>query len=84
MPLCHFVTGDLPQNIKAPELDDTNAVASLRADAKWTSEDVSNGAVVTHKLIGVYLSYLVAIGFIPRPESTRRVKPLPQVALTKV
>lgn len=83
MPLYHFVTGDLPQNTRAPELDDTNAAAALQADGKWTGEDVSEGTSVTEDLLGIYLSYLVAIGFVPPPHPAGKVKPLPQIALTK-
>ncbi|KAI9870865.1 MAG: large subunit of alpha-aminoadipate reductase [Pleopsidium flavum] len=83
MPLYHFVTGDLPQNTRAPELDDTNAAAVLRADAKWSGEDVSDGSGVTEDLLGIYLSYLVAIGFMPPPQPAGEAKPLPQIALAK-
>lgn len=44
MPLYHFVTSDLPSNTKAPELDDANAVAALRADAAWSGINTSAGA----------------------------------------
>lgn len=67
MPLYHFVTADLPSNTKAPELDDTNAAAALRADAAWSGIDASAGSGVTEDLMGLYLSYLVAIGFLPAP-----------------
>ena len=67
MPLYHFVTADLPSNTKAPELDDVHAAAALRADAAWSGVDVSAGAGVTEDLVGLYASYLVAIGFLPRP-----------------
>ena len=48
-PLLHFVLDDLPSGTKAPELDDANAVISLRKDAEWTKEDVSAGAGVTEE-----------------------------------
>ena len=80
MPLYHFVTGNLPENTKAPELDDSNTATALRADAKWTGEDVSEGTGVTEDLLGLYLSYLVAIGFIPQTVLTRTQ----QEALSKI
>ena len=83
MPLYHFVTGNLPENTKAPELDDSNTATALRADAKWTGEDVSEGTGVTEDLLGLYLSYLVAIGFIPPPEASGRAKSLRQTVLTR-
>lgn len=70
MPLYHFVTADLPSNTKAPELDDTNAAAALRADAVWSQRDTSAGAGVSEDIMGVYLAYLVSIGFLPVPTTT--------------
>lgn len=67
MPLYHFVTADLPSNTKAPELDDVNAAAALRDDAVWSGVDASAGAGVTEELVGLYASYLVAVGFLPQP-----------------
>ncbi|RMJ22168.1 L-aminoadipate-semialdehyde dehydrogenase, large subunit [Aspergillus sp. HF37] len=69
MPLYHFVTADLPSNTKAPELDDTHAAAALRGDAGWSGVDASAGAGVTEDLVGLYSSYLVALGFLPAPAS---------------
>ncbi|KAI9681335.1 MAG: large subunit of alpha-aminoadipate reductase [Caeruleum heppii] len=66
-PLYHFATTDLPSDSKAPELDDTNAATALQADALWSGEDVSQGAGVTEAVMGRYLAYLVAIGFMPAP-----------------
>jgi L-aminoadipate-semialdehyde dehydrogenase len=69
LPLYHFVTGDLPTDTKAPELDDANAREALKKDAQWTGEDLSAGGSVREDTIGVYLSYLIELGFMPRPES---------------
>ncbi|KAF2090188.1 large subunit of L-aminoadipate-semialdehyde dehydrogenase [Saccharata proteae CBS 121410] len=73
LPLFHFVTGDLPADTVAPELDDQHAAKALKEDAKWTGEDVSAGSAVTQETIGRYLAYLVAVGFLPKPtaEGTR-------------
>lgn len=84
MPLYHFVTADLPSNTKAPELDDANAAAALRADAAWTGIDASAGAGVTEDLVGLYCSYLVQVGFLPQPTATTsETRPLPEVRLSE-
>ena len=84
MPLFTFVANDLPSNTRAPELDDSNAEAALYADREWTGEDVSAGSGVTKTTIGLYLSYLVATGFLPAPtrqaaNGGQPVKKLPRV-----
>lgn len=68
LPLYHFITGDLPADTKAPELDDKNAVESLRKDQIWTGQDWSEGGAVTEDTVGVYISYLIELGFMPKPE----------------
>lgn len=70
LPLFHFVTGNLPADTIAPELDDAQAAAALRVDAKWTGEDVSAGSAVTVETMGAYLAYLVEVGFLPSPTKT--------------
>ncbi|KIW72910.1 L-aminoadipate-semialdehyde dehydrogenase [Phialophora macrospora] len=82
MPLFTFVANDLPSDTRAPELDDSNAERALYEDAEWTGEDVSAGAGVTKREVGLYLAYLVEIGFLPRPASKggdAAVKALPPV-----
>ncbi|KAF8475997.1 hypothetical protein BDZ91DRAFT_649471 [Kalaharituber pfeilii] len=66
-PLLHFVLDNLPQSTKAPELDDSNAVEALQNDAQWTKEDKSSGMRVGVDTMGVYLGYLVSLGFLPFP-----------------
>ncbi|CAI5758919.1 unnamed protein product [Candida verbasci] len=68
-PLLHFVLDNLPQDTKAPELDDSNSRKSLKKDAKWTNEDVSGGKGVTEDINDIYISYLVKIGFLPYPQN---------------
>lgn len=80
-PLLHFVLDNLPQNTKAPELDDTNAATSLKLDAKWSGVDLSQGKGVTSEQESVYLSYLIKVGFLPHP--TKEGKPLPEVELSE-
>ncbi|KAI4123121.1 MAG: hypothetical protein LQ341_007233 [Variospora aurantia] len=69
LPLFHFVTGDLSAASVAPELDDINAAAVLRSIAsRREGRDPLADNVVDLDTIGVYLAYLVAIGFLPQPE----------------
>lgn len=79
-PLLHFVLDNLPQDTKAPELDDQNAVTSLKQDAKLTGDDVSAGKGVQEEQIAIYISYLVKIGYLPKPQGNG--KPLPEVELS--
>jgi L-aminoadipate-semialdehyde dehydrogenase len=81
LPLYHFVTADLPSNTKAPELDDVNAAAALRADAAWSGVDASAGAGVTEELVGLYASYLFQTGFLPAP-TIAGARPLPPVQIS--
>jgi L-aminoadipate-semialdehyde dehydrogenase len=81
-PLLHFVLDDLPADTKAPELDDSNAVSSLKADEKWTGIDVSSGKGIDANQIGIYIAYLIKIGYLPKP-TTEGVKKLPDVQLTE-
>ena len=68
MPLYHFVTGDLPTNTIAPELDDQNALSALALDATNHTLSTSANVNVDEKVIGAYLAYLVAVGFLPAPQ----------------
>lgn len=80
-PLLHFVLDNLPQDTKAPELDDENAVRALKADSALTGVDVSAGKGVTGDVLGVYISYLVKIGFLPAPAG--KGEPLPEIKLSE-
>lgn len=76
MPLYHFCMNDLPANTKAPEMDDRNAVAVLRADAdRWTGVDDSTGHGVTREDVGRFLRYLAEIKFVPEPMGRGRRLP---------
>jgi L-aminoadipate-semialdehyde dehydrogenase len=85
MPLFTFVANDLPSNTRAPELDDSNAEDALYADSEWTGEDVSAGSGVTKNLIGLYLAYLVEVGFMPKPDGTdkKMKKRLPSLQMSE-
>lgn len=82
-PLLHFVLDNLPQDTKAPELDDTNAAKSLAKDAKYTGEDVSKGKGVDLEQTGIYISYLIKIGFLPKPTGANAKKQLPEVEVSQ-
>lgn len=87
MSLYTFVINDLPSNTRAPELDDSNAEAALYEDRTWTGEDVSDGRGVTKKTIGLYIAYLVSIGFLPKPKSPKTgtvIKDLPKVTISEI
>ncbi|KAK9442948.1 L-aminoadipate-semialdehyde dehydrogenase large subunit [Metarhizium brunneum] len=78
MPLFHMATSNLPSTTRAPELDDRNAVAILKADAeRWTGVDDSAGEGITREDIGRYLRYLVEIKFMAAP--TGRGRELPAI-----
>ncbi|CAH2352703.1 L-2-aminoadipate reductase [[Candida] railenensis] len=80
-PLLHFVLDNLPQDTKAPELDDANAVKSLKQDSKaFGAEDFSAGRGVDAKQMGIYLSYLIQTGFLPTPSGKGEEK-LPEIHL---
>ena len=61
--------GDLPAKTIAPELEKANAVAALRLyDKKRVSRECSMAAnAVVMRTLGMYLAYLVAVGFLPAP-----------------
>ncbi|TGJ81173.1 hypothetical protein E0Z10_g7591 [Xylaria hypoxylon] len=66
LPLFHFVTGNLPADTIAPEMDDRQALAAL----KLYEEGGSGGdrpLAVSVRTIGIYLAYLVAVKFLPSP-----------------
>jgi L-aminoadipate-semialdehyde dehydrogenase len=69
LPLFHFVTGDLPTNSIAPELDDAHAAGALKLydEQIGIQRDPLSLNAVTVQTLGVYLAYLVAVGFMPAP-----------------
>ncbi|CAD0038605.1 unnamed protein product [Aureobasidium pullulans] len=80
--LYHMVTGDLPGSTKAPELDDRNSAAALKADAARSGQDFSAGSAVTEDIVGQYLSFLIARGFMPKP-TKKGNKTLPESKITQ-
>lgn len=81
MPLYHLATADLPSSTIAPELDDTNAAIAFASDVAWThNEDKWRTWGVDEETLGVYLAYLVKVGFMPAPIEGRG-KALPAIEL---
>ena len=76
-PLLHFVLDDLPTSTKSPELNDANTTKLLTEAHEL---DVVRGVDVP--LVGLYLSWLVAVGFLPPPasKSARTLPALPEGA----
>ncbi|CAG8494160.1 45_t:CDS:2, partial [Scutellospora calospora] len=56
-PLLHFVLDDLPSSTKSPELDDRNTRDIVGQECM----------VIEENLIGIYLGYLVKVGFLDKP-----------------
>ena len=78
MPLHELVTRDLPNDTRAPELDDTNAQFVLARDEKWTKQSMKGRSNIDESTIGKYLRYLIDTGFLKAPErgaSTPRALP---------
>src|SRR3569833_413209 len=82
LPLYHFVAGDLPADSIAPELDDANTVAALKHYGQpHPKHDPLAESSVSLETIGINLSYLVRIGFLPPPGETG-TRELPPCALS--
>ncbi|KDE08553.1 L-aminoadipate-semialdehyde dehydrogenase [Microbotryum lychnidis-dioicae p1A1 Lamole] len=60
-PLLHFVLDDLPTSTKAAEIDDSNTIALLKKAGEVETMTVDDG------LVGLYLAWLVAAGFLEAP-----------------
>lgn len=72
-PLLHFVLDDLPTSTKAPELDETNTLALLKQHAGELTTTVDDS------LMGLYLAWLVAAGFLPAPSLPSPLRALPSL-----
>ena len=68
MPLHEFVTRDLPNDTRAPELDDTNAQSVLAKDSAWTKQSMEGRSNIDEWTIGKYLRHLIDTGFLKAPE----------------
>ena len=69
-PLLHFVLDDLPTKSRAPVLDDQNS--------KEVCEEFDMRCPAMTKTMGLYLSYLVSVNFIPKPPKEGALK-LPEI-----
>ncbi|KAL8880031.1 MAG: hypothetical protein Q9192_008106, partial [Flavoplaca navasiana] len=80
-------TGDLPTTTRAPLLSDTNTQAALLADSAATTNTSSSHRSITSspypsvtpEVVGLYIAYLVRIGFLPPPPKDGKGKALPEV-----
>ena len=82
LPLFHVVVGDLPGDSIAPELDDSNTAASIKL---YQVETEKNGEVLASNVIsvqtlGMYLVYMVAVGFLPPSEGDNGKESLPKLS----
>lgn len=71
-PLLHFVLDDLPTGTKAPLLDDRNTRSVIEKEGVACP-------VISEELVGVYLAYLIKVGFMEKPTVTDGVRPLPEL-----
>lgn len=62
-PLLYFVLDDLPTSTKSPELDNSNTREITNIECERMGE----------RLIGIYLGYLVKVGFLDKPDLSGRV-----------
>ncbi|SCV68153.1 BQ2448_274 [Microbotryum intermedium] len=63
-PLLHFVLDDLPTSTKAAEIDDSNTIALLKKAGEVETMTVDD------ELVGLYLAWLVAAGFLDPPSTS--------------
>jgi L-aminoadipate-semialdehyde dehydrogenase len=75
LPLFHFVVGDLRGGTVAPEMDDAGAARALAAYEGAFGLAAAAGTVgtVDTETMGVYLAYLVGVGFLPAPRGVREL-----------
>ncbi|KAI8370997.1 L-aminoadipate-semialdehyde dehydrogenase [Blakeslea trispora] len=67
-PLLHFVLDDLPTSTKSAQLDDTNTQSVLALDGV-------KQPLMGDELLGLYLAYLVKVGYMPEPAAGYRSLP---------
>ncbi|KAI9282272.1 L-aminoadipate-semialdehyde dehydrogenase [Sporodiniella umbellata] len=70
-PLLHFVLDDLPTSTKSAPLDDTNTQSVLKLDGVRLP-------FMSDALLGLYLAYLIKVGFMPNPSRSGSLK-LPEL-----
>ncbi|KAL9546134.1 hypothetical protein MBANPS3_006815 [Mucor bainieri] len=67
-PLLHFVLDDLPTSTKSAQLDDTHTQAVLALDGV-------KQPLMGDELLGLYLAYLIKVGYMPQPSAGYRALP---------
>ncbi|KAG0238400.1 large subunit of alpha-aminoadipate reductase [Actinomortierella wolfii] len=74
-PLLHLVMDDLPTSTKSPELDDSHTQKVVVEGSGFPCKRM--GA----ELVGVYLAYLIKVGFLdlPQRQGQEHVLPLPEI-----
>lgn len=81
LPLFDWVTDNLPRDTATPSLLDTNAVKVLHADDP--EYDIEKRSQATEETVGMYLSYMVGIGFIEPPKEGGIGRELPRIEMTE-
>ncbi|KAL8714422.1 MAG: hypothetical protein Q9220_001755 [cf. Caloplaca sp. 1 TL-2023] len=87
LPLLNFVTAplpaaDLPADTRAPLLEDQNTVAALQRAADRHPTHVGGSyPVVNEDVVGLYIAFLVQVGFLPAPPKGKGEMELPRVEL---
>lgn len=71
LPLFDWVTDNLPRDTASRALDDANAAKVLRADDP--GYDFETRSRVTGETVGMYLAFMVAIGFVRPPPKGERL-----------
>lgn len=80
-PLLAMCLDGLPENTRAPELDDANAVTILKKDAEWSGYELSSLKMgATPEQIDIYIAFLVKVGFLPAVDASVL---LPTIELTE-
>jgi L-aminoadipate-semialdehyde dehydrogenase len=80
LPLLQLAVTDLPNDSKSPALGDRNMKDVMRTYASAVGANHEVADKVTEELVGRYISYLVAIGFVEKPVEGKG-KPLPPVEM---
>ncbi|AGO12904.1 AaceriADL346Wp [[Ashbya] aceris (nom. inval.)] len=79
-PLFYLVLDDLPDKLRSPELDTTNASLVLAEDFRRTNIEPLSVTSVSQEVVGSYISFLHKLGFLQEPAENSR--PLPKISLS--
>lgn len=78
MPLLDLVTSDFPTSTTPRYLDDRNARAALKSDSPATCN-----SWIDRNLVGLYLSYLIKVGFVAAPPGSGAKDVLPTAKISE-